>query len=181
MVSLSYIPAQVPQSVGQVRQLSPDEKSQIWSPHTPPQERPHAVCTSQTHVESQPPVQQYESTSQIDRAQLSHVGASARPVVHSACAQPHEPQSAGQVHAASVGSQRPFPQPFTQVPQSAAHVPQLSPRSASHLPSPHTVGHGPQSSEQVLQVSPAEQVPFPQPSGHAPQSFAQSLQFSPAQ
>jgi hypothetical protein len=128
-------------------------------------------------------VQQYESTSQIDFAQVSHVGASASPVVHSECVQLHIPQSDGQVQADSVAPHEPLPQPFTHVPQSAGQLAQLSPRSASHLPSPHTVAHGPQSSEQVLQVSPAaaEHTPSPQPVGHAPQSFAQSLQFSPAQ
>lgn len=60
-----YMAVQEPQSAVHVEQFSPALKSQRKLPHTLSHVSPQRICTSQTHVASQPDTQQKESTLQM--------------------------------------------------------------------------------------------------------------------
>ena len=150
-----------PQSSGQVHLVSSPlhQVSPHHSTHAPP-------------WQMRPPAQAPQSTPQ------------AGSVPHSTAAH-GEPQSAGQVHAVSPGSQESFPHFIAHAPAShswpAGQVPQETPQTGS---TPHaSPAHGsPQSPAQLQEVSPlsASQSPSPQVGGQKPHASQESGQQSPA-
>lgn len=170
---------QVPQSPGQLTQVSPMPGSHMPLPHDEHWSQSVAQLVQFSPLfGSQVPLPQSahgpQSTAHV--VQLSPIAAK-----HVPSPQPAQlPQSTAQLLQSSPlpGSHVPLPQ-LAHSPQSGVHDEQSSPIVASHVPSPQS-GHRPQSCAQFAHVSPlaASQALSPHPV-HRPQSVSQLKQSSP--
>ena len=172
--SWAHAPGQVPQSSGQLAQLS--VLSQSMSPQRPPHGPQSDGQPMQFSVASQSRSPQRPGHGPQSEGQLAQL--SPAPQLMSPQRPGHGPQSDGQLAQFSVSPHAPSPQPPGHAPQSAGQVSQLS--SGAQRVSPHAPGQSPQSSGQSAQVSPRSSLhaPSPQEKGQSPQSAGQPTQVS---
>jgi hypothetical protein len=157
--SLQSHPAQAPQSLAQVRQLSdPPQAPSPHASHTPQSMVQEAQVSVPPQVPSPHPGQAPQS--------LGHEKQLSSDPMHAPSPHPgHGPQSGAHERQSSGGAHEPSPHD-EQTPQSPGHEPQLS--EASQAPLPH-VAHSPQSIGQPSQVSSsALHVPSPHGSAASP-------------